>query len=137
MTGARGPVTPSPATSANVERIVALVADRSIAEARAEMAAGHGDGVDRFPAQLLGHLFELAGLELAQLLRGRDLIEKGGLRRAQRLTLSFFPQIHTNCRHIRSAPRRQTLSRAVGLFRADSWGSVAGAQRPRRVSPPG
>ena len=46
------------------------------AEAGAEMAAGDGDGVDGFLAQFVGKLPDLLDLELAQVGRGSDRVEK-------------------------------------------------------------
>jgi hypothetical protein len=46
------------------------------AEAGAEVTAGHRDGVDRLLAQFVGDLPDLLDLELAQILRGADRIEK-------------------------------------------------------------
>jgi len=48
------------------------------AEAGAEMAAGHGDGVDRFLAKLVGNLPDLVDLQPAQILRRPDGVEKRG-----------------------------------------------------------
>ncbi len=49
------------------------------AEAGAEMAAGHGNGVDRLLAQFVGDLPQLARFEAPEVVRGLDEVEQRGL----------------------------------------------------------
>ena len=57
------------------------------AEPGAEMAASDGDRIDRLPAQLVGHLPQLTGLEAPEVLGSLDLVEQWGLRRNRHATL--------------------------------------------------
>ena len=61
------------------------------AEAGAEMAAGDGDRVDGFLTQLVGDLPDLLDLELAQIVRGADGVEK---RRFTEIGHSDIPILH-------------------------------------------
>ena len=47
------------------------------AEARAEMAAGLGDGIDRLDPQLVGELLELLGRQVLEVTRQMDAVEQG------------------------------------------------------------
>ena len=46
------------------------------AKACAKMAAGDGHGVDRLMPQFVGDLFEIDGLQLAQIVRRLNRVEK-------------------------------------------------------------
>src|SRR5215468_3045637 len=48
-------------------------------EARAEVTASDGDGVDGFTTQFVGHLSQLTGFQAPEVLRGLDLVEQWGL----------------------------------------------------------
>ena len=72
---------PDDAVLRGVEDVVQRDREFDHAEAGAQMAAGDGDRVDGLGAQLVGDLPELALVELAQVVRGVDLIKEGRLGR--------------------------------------------------------
>jgi hypothetical protein len=43
------------------------------------MTAGHGDRIDRLPAQFVGNLPQLTGFEATEVLGGLNLVEQWGL----------------------------------------------------------
>ena len=67
---------PDQAVARGVEDVMDRGGQFDDAEAGAEMAAGHRNGVDGFLAQLVGDLPHLLDLELAQIVRGADRVEK-------------------------------------------------------------
>ena len=67
---------PDQAVARGVEHIVHGGRQFDDAEAGAEMAAGDRDGIDGFLTQLVGDLPDLFDLELAQVVRGADGVEK-------------------------------------------------------------
>src|SRR5262245_33401557 len=71
---------PDQAVFRGVEHVMERDSEFDDAKARPEMPASDRDRVDGFPAQLVGKLTQLGGLELAQV-RGRaDSIEEGSVR---------------------------------------------------------
>ncbi len=71
---------PDQAVVRRVEGIVQRHRQLDDAEPGAEMASGLRHRVDEVVAQLIGDLAKAAGLELAQILGGANLVEQGGLR---------------------------------------------------------
>ena len=67
---------PDQAVARRVEDVVQRGGQFDDAEARAEMAAGDRNGIDGLLAQLVGDLPKLLDLELAQVVRGVDRVEK-------------------------------------------------------------
>src|SRR6202034_1271750 len=70
---------PNQAVLGRIEDIVQRHRQFDHAQAGAEMAAGHGNGIDGRLAQLVRHLAKLARLELPEICRGLDLVEQRGL----------------------------------------------------------
>jgi len=70
---------PNQAIIGGVEDVVQRHRQLDHAEASAEMATGHGDGVDGLLAQLVRDLAKLARFELSEVVRGLDLVEQRGL----------------------------------------------------------
>jgi hypothetical protein len=60
-------------------------------ETGAEMPAGYGDSIDRFLAQFGGKLRQLRGVELAQVFRFLNLVEKRCFRHGVSLRLHGRP----------------------------------------------
>ena len=71
---------PDEAVARGVEQIVQGDGELDDAEAGAEVAAGHRDGVDRLLAQLGGKLRQIGLGKLAQILRRRHAIKQRRLR---------------------------------------------------------
>ena len=67
---------PDQAVARGVEHVMNGGGQFDHAEAGAEMAAGHRDGVDRLQAQFVGDLPDLIDPQLAQIVRGADRVEK-------------------------------------------------------------
>ena len=67
---------PDQAVARRVEDVMDRRGQFDDAEAGAEMAAGDRDRIDGFLAQLVGDLPHLLDLELAQIVRGADGVEK-------------------------------------------------------------
>ena len=58
-----------------VENVMDRHGELDDAEARTEMPAGHGDGIDCLVAQLVGELSQFGFLQLAQVGRQFDLVQ--------------------------------------------------------------
>ena len=67
---------PDQAVARRVEHIMQRDGQLDHAEAGAEMAAGHRDGVDRLLAQFVGELAQLTLVEAAKVFGCMDLIEQ-------------------------------------------------------------
>ena len=129
---------PDDLVARRVEHVVQRHRQLDDAQSRAEMAARDGHRVDGFAAQLFRELLELARLQLAQLLRSRNLVEEGGLRCRQRLLSSRLDRDTTNSRHIRwsAAPQMRSGKEGpipVGLLRPRNAGAELSALRRERA----
>src|SRR3954470_12289699 len=67
---------PDQTIAGRVENVVQGRGQFDDAQSGAEMPPGHRDSIDGFLAQFVGDLSHLLHLELAQILRGADLVEK-------------------------------------------------------------
>ena len=70
-----------------VENVVKGHREFDDAEARAEVAAGDGDSVDRFSAQFIGNLLQVPCIDTAQISGTLDGVEDGWMRLIQRVVI--------------------------------------------------
>ena len=70
---------PDQAIVRRVEHVVQRDRELDHAEPGAEVPAGYGDSVDRFLPQFIGHLAQLAGVELPEIAWRFDAVEQRGL----------------------------------------------------------